>query len=261
MDRSACPHGNQSRPGLGLIHPCPAVPACHPTDAPVAGRDTRRRPRPLLRHFPEESADVGKRLGDSVPVWRADGSRTSLTVVGVLGDRAAADAYTTLAHAFSALPSIAYVKLRAGTSPAWAEAVLRQATAGHNAHAVTRAEWTRDARARGQSASRIGLLAVLAIILEPGGPVDLPGPDHRPHGHQPPVADDRRGGGRLRGPRGADLGRVSHARRPRRSGRPGLTCGTAELSVVSLPARPALGGPHHGGRLRGRTVGSRRPLR
>lgn len=107
----------------------------------------------------------GKRLGDSVPVWRADGSRTSLTVVGVLGDRAAADAYTTLAHAFSALPSIAYVKLRAGTSPAWAEAVLRQATAGHNAHAVTKAEWTRDARARSQSASRIGLLAVLAIIL------------------------------------------------------------------------------------------------
>lgn len=107
----------------------------------------------------------GRRLGDSVPVWRADGSRTSLTVVGVLGDGAAADAYTTRAHAFSALPSVAYVKLRAGTSPARAEAVLREATAGHNAHAVTRAEWTLDTGTRRQSASHVGLLAVLAIIL------------------------------------------------------------------------------------------------
>ncbi|MFF1699225.1 FtsX-like permease family protein [Streptomyces sp. NPDC058257] len=107
----------------------------------------------------------GKRLGDRVQVWRADGSRTSLTVVGLLGDGAAADAYATRAHAFSALPSVAYVKLRAGTSPARAEAVLRAATAGHNAHAVTKAEWTRDSGARSKSASRIGLLAVLAIIL------------------------------------------------------------------------------------------------
>ncbi|MBC9713983.1 FtsX-like permease family protein [Streptomyces sp. TRM66268-LWL] len=107
----------------------------------------------------------GKRLGDKVPLWRADGSKVSLTVVGLLGEGTAADAYTTRAHAFSALPSVAYVKLREGTAPTAAEALLRKATAGHNAHAVTKAEWTRDDGARGRSASRIGLLAVLAIIL------------------------------------------------------------------------------------------------
>lgn len=107
----------------------------------------------------------GKGIGDRVRVWRADGSRTSLTVVGLLGDDAPADAYTTRAHAFSALPSVAYVKLRGGTSRAAVEAALRTATAGHNAHAVTRAAWARDAGDRGRSASRLGLLVVLAIIL------------------------------------------------------------------------------------------------
>ncbi|MEU3459497.1 FtsX-like permease family protein [Streptomyces sp. NPDC006733] len=111
------------------------------------------------------SADWGRRIGDSVPLWRADGSRTALTVVGVLGNGADAEAYVTRAHAFSALPSIAYVKLRAGTSPATAEALLRETTAGHNAHAVTRAAWIRDTGVGRQSASRVGLLAVLAIIL------------------------------------------------------------------------------------------------
>ncbi|MER5948863.1 FtsX-like permease family protein [Streptomyces sp. NPDC001904] len=107
----------------------------------------------------------GVGLGDRVRVWRADGSRASLTVVGLLGVGAPADAYATRAHVFSALPSVAYVKLRAGASPAGVEAALRRATDGHNAHAVTRAAWAADTGAGGRSASRVGLLAVLAIIL------------------------------------------------------------------------------------------------
>jgi putative ABC transport system permease protein len=111
------------------------------------------------------SRSWGRGLGDRVPVWRADGSKVTLTVVGVLGDGAPADAYATGAHAFSALPSVAYVKLRAGTSPAAAASALRQAAAGHNARVVTRAAWAGDAGSAGRSASRVGLLAVLAVIL------------------------------------------------------------------------------------------------
>ncbi|MFE6892108.1 FtsX-like permease family protein [Streptomyces sp. NPDC057694] len=107
----------------------------------------------------------GRGLGDRVPVWRADGSRTTLTVVGLLSVDSPADAYTTRAHAFSALPSVAYVKLRAGASPDGVEAALRKATAGHNAHVVTRAAWAADSGADVRSASRIGLLVVLAIVL------------------------------------------------------------------------------------------------
>ncbi|MFE9702272.1 FtsX-like permease family protein [Streptomyces sp. NPDC005930] len=107
----------------------------------------------------------GKHLGDSVSLWRADGGRTSLKVVGLLGEKAAADAYTTRAHAFSAMPTLAYIKLHTNTPRAGIEAALREATAGHNAHAVTKADWVRDNSVRQKSASRLGLLTVLAIIL------------------------------------------------------------------------------------------------
>ncbi|WP_353943320.1 ABC transporter permease [Streptomyces sp. HUAS MG91] len=116
-------------------------------------------------HSVVASPTWGVGLGDRLRVWRADGSRATLTVVGLLSVDSPADAYTTRAHAFSALPTVAYVKLRAGTSPSAVEAALRTVTAGHNAHAVTRAAWASGLGTDGRPAARVGLLAVLAIIL------------------------------------------------------------------------------------------------
>ncbi|MEV4111728.1 FtsX-like permease family protein [Nonomuraea sp. NPDC049695] len=104
-------------------------------------------------------------LGQRVRMWRADGSQVSLTVVALLGTGSAADSYVTPAHALSALPSAAYVKLRPGASATEVGKALEQAAKGHNARAVTKAAWTATAADRRASASRLGLLAVLAIML------------------------------------------------------------------------------------------------
>ncbi|MFI9838108.1 FtsX-like permease family protein [Nonomuraea sp. NPDC051941] len=101
-------------------------------------------------------------LGQRVRLWRADGSQVSLTVVALLGADSTADAYVTPAHALSTLPSLAYVKLRPGTSAAKA---LEQAVEGHNARSVTKAAWAGTVTGRAASASRLGLLAVLGIML------------------------------------------------------------------------------------------------
>ncbi|MGN9839669.1 FtsX-like permease family protein [Nonomuraea sp. H19] len=104
-------------------------------------------------------------LGRRVKLWRADGSEATFTVVALLGDGSAADSYVTPAHALSALPSAAYVKLRPGTSAAEAATALERAAAGHNARVVTKAAWAGDAGDRRASASRLGLLVVLGIML------------------------------------------------------------------------------------------------
>ncbi|GGS80538.1 ABC transporter permease [Nonomuraea spiralis] len=104
-------------------------------------------------------------LGRTVRMWRADGSRATFKVVALLGADSAADSYVTPAHAFSALPSTAYVTLRPGASAPAVRAALVAATRGHNAHAVTKADWSGDSASRRNSASRLGLLAVLAIML------------------------------------------------------------------------------------------------
>lgn len=104
-------------------------------------------------------------VGQSVPVWQADGTRTTLKIVALLGADSPADSYVTPRHAFSAPPSVAYVRLRSGTSPETARKALDQAVQGHNARAVTTSEWAGDASERRQSASRLGLLVVLAIML------------------------------------------------------------------------------------------------
>ncbi|MEU6780767.1 ABC transporter permease [Nonomuraea angiospora] len=101
-------------------------------------------------------------LGQRVRLWRADGSPVSLTVVALLGAASTADAYVTPAHALSTLPSLAYVKLRPGTSAAKA---LEQAVEGHNARSMTKAAWAGTVTGRAASASRLGLLAVLGIML------------------------------------------------------------------------------------------------
>ncbi|GAA4573237.1 ABC transporter permease [Planotetraspora kaengkrachanensis] len=106
-----------------------------------------------------------RRLGETVKLWQADGSEVSLTVVGLLGAGAQADSYITPAHAFSAPVTTAYVKLRPGASRTTVQAMLEQATAGHNARALTKARWADEGGDRRGSASRLGLLAVLGIIL------------------------------------------------------------------------------------------------
>ncbi|GAA3203922.1 FtsX-like permease family protein [Nonomuraea helvata] len=104
-------------------------------------------------------------LGQRVKMWRADGSQVSLKVVALLGTGSAADSYVTPAHAFSALPSAAYVKLRPGASATEVGRALEQAAKGHNARAATKAAWAATAADRRASASRLGLLAVLGIML------------------------------------------------------------------------------------------------
>ncbi|MEV0231994.1 FtsX-like permease family protein [Nonomuraea sp. NPDC050786] len=104
-------------------------------------------------------------LGQRVKMWRADGSHVSLTVVALLGTGSATDSYVTPAHALSALPSAAYVKLRPGASATEVRKGLEQAAEGHNARAVTKAAWAATAADRRASASRLGLLAVLGIML------------------------------------------------------------------------------------------------
>ncbi|MEV4398818.1 FtsX-like permease family protein [Nonomuraea sp. NPDC049607] len=105
------------------------------------------------------------RLGATARVWRADGSKASLKVVGLLGADAPADSYITRAQARSAPTAAAYLKLRPGTSPAAVRAALERAVSGHNARAVTKASWVAETRDRRGSASRLGLLVVLGIIL------------------------------------------------------------------------------------------------
>lgn len=57
------------------------------------------------------------------------------------------------------------MKLRPGASPAEVGNALERAVEGHNARAVTRAAWAASVADRRASASRLGLLAVLAIML------------------------------------------------------------------------------------------------
>ncbi|YCK40023.1 FtsX-like permease family protein [Actinomadura sp. ATCC 39365] len=104
-------------------------------------------------------------LGQRVRMWRADGSQATLTVVALLGAGSPADAYLASAHALSAPPSVAYVKLRPGASATEVRQALQRATDGHNARALTKAAWATATNDRQTSASRLGLLVVLGIML------------------------------------------------------------------------------------------------
>ncbi|WP_327006792.1 hypothetical protein OHA72_05665 [Dactylosporangium sp. NBC_01737] len=111
------------------------------------------------------AADWNLRVGDTARVWLADGSRAELRVLEVLPAGSAADAYVGAAKAFTVLPSVAYVRLRPGTDRAATAVALRDAVDGHRARAVPRSTWL-DAERGGQgSASRLGLLVVLGIVL------------------------------------------------------------------------------------------------
>ncbi|MEU7863180.1 FtsX-like permease family protein [Nonomuraea sp. NPDC049141] len=104
-------------------------------------------------------------LGQTAKLWRADGSEVSLKVVALLAPNAPSDSYVTTAHAFSAPVTTAYVKLRPGTPAPDVESALRRSTQGHNARALTKDAWVSETGDRRGSASRLGLLVVLGIIL------------------------------------------------------------------------------------------------
>ncbi|WP_238007361.1 FtsX-like permease family protein [Dactylosporangium sp. AC04546] len=103
------------------------------------------------------AADWELRPGDTAHVWLADGSRADLRVTGVLPTGSDADAYVGAGRAFTARPSVAYV-------PTGDRAHLSGLAAEHNARVVTSAEFASLGGA-GNSASRTGLLVVLAIVL------------------------------------------------------------------------------------------------
>ncbi|MEU0553191.1 FtsX-like permease family protein [Dactylosporangium sp. NPDC006015] len=109
------------------------------------------------------AGDWGLRAGDTARLWLADGSEARLRVLEVLPPGSAVDAY--LPASAGTLPSVAYVRLRPGTDPAAATAALRAAADGHRARAVTREAWLAAAGQGQGSASRLGLLVVLGIVL------------------------------------------------------------------------------------------------
>ncbi|WP_433055141.1 FtsX-like permease family protein [Dactylosporangium sp. CS-033363] len=90
--------------------------------------------------------DLELPLGSLAHVWLADGSPVSLRVIGLLPMGAPADVLVGAGHAFSALPTVAYVSAIAKIPP------------GHNARFGSTSTPSNDA-------SRTGLLVVLAIIL------------------------------------------------------------------------------------------------
>jgi putative ABC transport system permease protein len=109
--------------------------------------------------------DWGRKVGETAHVWLGDGEQTTLRVVGVISGQAETSAYVTPTHAFGAMPSVAYVKLRPGFDADTTMTALRQATAGHHARAVTREDWSAGESGRQGAASRLGLFVVLGILL------------------------------------------------------------------------------------------------
>jgi putative ABC transport system permease protein len=102
--------------------------------------------------------DWNLRPGDTAHVWLADGSRADLRVTGLLPPGSPAAAYVGAGRAFSARPTVAYL------SGDVRQADLAAVAAAHNARVLTTAQWA-SAGGAGNSASRTGLLVVLAIVL------------------------------------------------------------------------------------------------
>ncbi|MDG6100861.1 FtsX-like permease family protein [Dactylosporangium aurantiacum] len=128
-----------------------------------------QRPAEAVDGVPEDgikvAADWGLRVGDPARVWLADGSRAELRVIEVLPSGDPADAYVGASKAFGGLPQVAYVRLRPGADRAAVAAALRGAADGHRASVVSRAAWLAAQDAGQGSASRLGLLVVLGIVL------------------------------------------------------------------------------------------------
>lgn len=128
-----------------------------------------QRPAEAVDGVPEDAikvaADWNLRVGDTARVWLADGSRAQLRVIEVLPAGDPADAYVAASNAFGVPPQVAYVRLRPGADRAAVAAALGGAVEGHRARAVSRGAWLAAQDAGKGSASRLGLLVVLGIVL------------------------------------------------------------------------------------------------
>ncbi|MFF5230770.1 FtsX-like permease family protein [Dactylosporangium sp. NPDC000521] len=174
------PDGQETGPGLDRelvagLRGVPGVDVTFSTDTSVytleGGTALVRRDAAAVDGVPaggiKVAGDWGLRAGDTARLWLADGSEAHLRVLEVLPPGSAVDAYLPLSLPLSAgtPPSVAYVRLRPGTDPATAGAALRAAADGHRARTVTREAWLAAARQGQGSASRLGLLVVLGIVL------------------------------------------------------------------------------------------------
>lgn len=108
----------------------------------------------------------GRRVGESVRIWLADGTSVSLRVAAVIRDGAGGNgAYLTGRYAGAALADRVQVRLSPGADRATAEAALRRATTGLGATLTTPGQWSTAAAARRSHASTVGLRVVLGITL------------------------------------------------------------------------------------------------
>ena len=127
-----------------------------------------RRPAEGRESVPDDAivpeADWGYRVGDTVRLWRADGSEARLRVTGLMPAGADTSAYVSPHNAGSGMPAKVLVDVRAGSDPAVVATALRSAAEGHRATVAGKAEWATAARGR-NDASRFGLLMVLGILL------------------------------------------------------------------------------------------------
>lgn len=128
-----------------------------------------RRPAQAVESVPDDAIvvepDWGFQPGDTVRLWLADGTETRLRVARLLPAGAPTSAYVGLGNARAGLPSQALVDVRPGSDPAAVAVALRRAADGHRAEVTRTADWARNAAAGQVSASRLGLLLVLAILL------------------------------------------------------------------------------------------------
>ncbi|MEV1319563.1 ABC transporter permease [Micromonospora arborensis] len=130
-----------------------------------------RRPTQGVESVPDDAIvpepDWGLRVGDTARVWLADGTETRLRVIRLLspGAATATAAQVSPRNARAGLPSTALVEVRSGADPAAVEASLRRAAQTHRATVVSKRQWSAAAAAGNASASRLGLLMVLGILL------------------------------------------------------------------------------------------------
>ncbi|MFD9353472.1 ABC transporter permease [Streptomyces sp. NPDC060031] len=100
-------------------------------------------------------------VGDSVPLWLADGTRTSLRVVAVMKTGTGNNgAYVTARNAPGAKVSRIEVK-----APASAAAAVRGAAAGYGAMVRTKADWVTETHPRANRYTVLGFVLVLGIAL------------------------------------------------------------------------------------------------
>ncbi|WNM38051.1 FtsX-like permease family protein [Micromonospora halotolerans] len=128
-----------------------------------------QRPTQGVESVPDDAIvpepDWGYRVGDTARLWLADGTEARLRVVRLLSPGAGTAALVSPRNARAGLPSTALVDVRPGDDPAAVEAALRRAGEGHRALVVSKRQWSAAAAAGRASASRLGLLMVLGILL------------------------------------------------------------------------------------------------